>query len=149
MDRRDRHRPLEAERPELGGLELAPGVVALVDCEDDRGAGLAQQVRGLEVGRRRTGDRVDDEQDHVGLGDREAGLDLDGSLDRVVRVDLEAAGVHDEEAAAVPVAVAVQPVPRRARPVLHDRGPLADDPVEERRLPDVRTTDDRDDRNAA
>ena len=49
----------------------------------------------------------------VRLDDRQAGLLLDPDLDRVVRIQLDAAGVHDDEPAAVPVGIAVQAVPRR------------------------------------
>ena len=67
------------------------------------------------------GHRVDDEQDDVGLGDRQAGLLLDARLDRVVGVELEAAGVDDDEAPAVPLGVAVEAVAGRPRAVLDDR----------------------------
>ena len=94
----------------------------------------------------RPADGVDHEDDDVGLGDRESGLLLDARLDRVVRVDLQAAGVDDHEAPAVPLGVAVQPVARRAGAVLDDRRARADDAVEERALADVRATDDGHDR---
>ena len=133
---------------ELGAFELALLVVGLVDRDDDRGRRAAQDRGRLEVGRGHPGRRIDDEHDHVRLGDRETGLLLDPHLDRVVRVQLEAAGVDDDEPAAVPFGVAVQPVARRSRPILDDRRPAADDPVEERALADVRPADDRDDRDA-
>ena len=59
-------------------------------------------------------------------------------------VELEAAGVDHHEAPPVPVGLAVDPVAGRARRILDDRGALADHPVEERALPDVRATDDGD-----
>ena len=65
-------------------------------------------------------DRVDDEHDDVGLGDGEPGLLLDRGLDRVVGVELEAAGVDDDEAPAVPLGVAVEAVAGRAGAVLDD-----------------------------
>ena len=91
---------------------------------------------------------IDHEDDDVGLGDREAGLLLDAQLDRVVGIDLEAAGVDDHEPPAVPLGVAVQPVARRPRAVLDDRRARPDDAVEERALADVRPADDGDDRAA-
>ena len=66
-------------------------------------------------------DRIDDEDDDVGLGDRQPGLLLDARLDRVVRVDLEAAGVDDDEPPAVPLGVAVEAVTGRPGAVLDDR----------------------------
>ena len=64
-------------------------------------------------------------------------------------LELETAGVDDDEAPAVPLGVAVQPVARRPRPVLDDRRALAEEPVEERALADVRAPDDGDDRDPA
>ena len=66
-------------------------------------------------------DRVDDEDDDVRLGDRQPGLLLDARLDRIVRVELEPAGVDDHEPPAVPLGVAVQPVAGRPGAVLDDR----------------------------
>jgi len=62
--------------------------------------------------------------------DRETGLLLDLQLDLVGRVDLEAAGVDDDEPPAVPVGVAVHPVACRPRPVLDDRLAAAHEAVE-------------------
>ena len=148
-ERGDRVRLLPAERVELGALELALLVVGLVDDDDHRRRGAAQDPRRLEVRRGRAGRRVDDEQDDVGLGDGEPGLLLDARLDRVVGVELEAAGVDDDEAPAVPLGVAVQPVAGRPRAVLDDRRALAEEPVEQRALADVRSPDDGDDRDLA
>ena len=143
---RDRVRLLPAERVELHALELALLVVGLVDGDEDRRGGAAQQLGRLGVGRRQARDRVDHEDDDVGLGDREAGLLLDAGLDRVVRVDLEAAGVDEHEPPAVPLGVAVQAVAGRPRAVLDDRRARPEDAVEERALADVRAADDGDDR---
>ena len=103
----------------------------------------------LLVGRRQPDDRVHDEDDDVGLGDGEAGLLLDRGLDQVVGVELEAAGVDEDEATAVPLGVAVEPVAGRVGAVLDDGRAAADDPVEERALADVRPADDGDDREPA
>ena len=105
----------------------------------------AEELGGLLVGRREAGGGVDEEQDHVGLADREPGLLLDLQLDLVGRVDLEAAGVDDDEPPPVPVGVAVHPVARRAGPVLDDRLAAADEAVEQRGLAHVGAADDGDD----
>jgi len=131
---------------ELGRLELALLVVGLVDRHDDRRRGASEQLGRLEVGRRHAGRRIDDEDDGVGLRDGQAGLFLDAQLDGVAGVDLEAAGVDDDEPPTVPLGVAVEAVAGRPRAVLDDGGPCPDDPVEERALADVRAADDRDDR---
>ena len=70
-------------------------------------------------------------------------------LDRIVGVDLEPAGVDDDEPPAVPLGVAVQPVAGRPGAVLDDRRALAEEPVEERALADVRSADDGDDGHPA
>ena len=148
MRRRDRVGLLPAERVELGRLELALLVVGLVDGDDHRRRRPAEELGRFLVSGRHTDRGVDNEEDRVCLGDREAGLLLDLCLDRVVRVDLEPAGVDDDEASAVPLGVAVEAVAGRPRAILDDRGAPADDPVEERALPDVRPPDDRDDAGA-
>ena len=61
-------------------------------------------------------------------------------------MDLEPAGVHDDEAAAVPVSIAVDAVAGRAGTILHDRGAVADDAVEQGALANVRAPDDGYDR---
>jgi hypothetical protein len=94
------------------------------------------------VQRRQPGVRVDHEQDEVGLLDRDARLVLDPLLDVRARLELEAAGVDEGEAAPIPLRRAVHPVARRPGHVLDDREARADEPVEERALPDVRATDD-------
>ena len=103
----------------------------------------------LEVGGRGPGHRVDEEQDDVRLGDREMGLLLDARLDRIVGVELEPAGVDDDEPPAVPLGVAVQAVAGGPGAVLDDRRALAEEPVEQGALADIRSADDRDDRDPA
>ena len=146
MGRGDRVGLLPAEPVELGAFELELLVVGLVDDDDHRRGRTAQDARRLEVGRGHPGHRVDHEQDRVGLGDGQAGLLLDARLDRIVGIELETAGVDDDEAPAVPLGVAVEAVTRGARAVLDDRRAIAEDPVEERALADVRSPDDGDDR---
>ena len=147
MDRRDRVGLLPAEGVELGRLELALRVVALVHRHEDRRLRAPEQLGRLLVRWGQARDRLDHEHDHVRLGDRDPRLVLDACLDRVARVDLEAAGVHEHEPPAVPVALAVQPITGRAGSVLDDRRALADDAVEQRAFADVRPPDDGDDRN--
>ena len=137
------------EGMELGGLDLALLVVGLVDRDDHRRRGAAQQLGRLEIGGRHADRGIDDEHDHVGLGDGQPCLLLDTQLDRVVGIDLEPARVDQHEPAAVPFRVAVQPVPGRPGAVLDDRRARADDAVEQRALADVRPADDGDERDRA
>ena len=138
---------LPAQRVELGGLELALLVVGLVGA---RRAPASCERRRISAASSSAGVRpvigVDHEHDHVRLDDRDPRLLLDPLLDRVAGVDLDAAGVDDDEPPAVPLGVAVQPVAGGPGPVLDDRRALADDAVEQRALAHVRPADDGDDR---
>jgi hypothetical protein len=65
----DRIRVAQAEAQQLPHLVLAPGVVDLVDHEQDGPARPAEQLGHLGVVLGGAGDDVDDEQHHVGVGD--------------------------------------------------------------------------------
>ncbi len=84
---------------------------------------------------------IDHEHDQVGLGDCQSRLILDLLLDRVAGADLEAAGVDHDEATPVPLRVAVDSIASGAGAILHDRGPVADDPVEQGAFADVGAAD--------
>ena len=53
--------------------------------------------------------------------------------------------VDEEEVPPAPLGFRVVPVPREPRELVHDGAALAEETVEEGRLSDVRTADDRDD----
>jgi hypothetical protein len=143
--RRDRERLAQAHPVELVDQLVALGVVDLVDREHDRLAGRAQPGRDLEVERREPERPVDDEDEEVGLADRALGLAVDAGADHVARRDrIEPAGVDHAQRAAEVVDVAVAAVAGQARRVVDERGPAADEPVEQRRLADVGPADERD-----
>ena len=142
----DRDRGVEAEGEEFDRIGLPSGVVALVDDEDHRRLCAAQAIGDLVVERREPGMRVDDEEDQIGLLDRHARLVLHALLDARPRLELEASRVDDGEGAAVPLRGAVDTVAGRAGDVGDDRGASADEPVEERALPDIWAPDDGHDR---
>ena len=98
------------------------------------------------VGRKRAGDGVHDEQYDVGLFDGDLRLLADGGFDDVVGRGDKPAGVDERERAPGPFGVGVMAVARHAGQVVHDGIAMADDAVEERGLPDVRTSDDGDER---
>ncbi|MEJ7697751.1 MAG: hypothetical protein WKF78_14315 [Candidatus Limnocylindrales bacterium] len=143
---RDGVRLVPAEGVEFRALEFTLVVVRLVDGDDDRRGRAPQEGRRLVVRRREPRGGIDHEQDDIRLADGQAGLLLHACLDRIVGIRLQAARVHDDEPAAVPLRVTVQAVTGRPGTVLHDRLARAEDPVEERALADVRPTDDGDDR---
>ena len=88
--------------------------------------------------------RVDDEQHEVGLVDR--GLRLLGDLraERPALDLVDAARVDQPEPGAGPLAEELLAVPGHARRLVHDCGPALREPVDQRRLADVREADDRD-----
>jgi hypothetical protein len=89
--------------------------------------------------------RVDDERHDVGLVERAQRLLAHGGQD-AGRERIEAARVDDAEAGRAPLAHAVTAIARDARLVLDQRGLPADQPVEQRRLADVRPAQQRDQR---
>ena len=146
VQRRDRDRLPEPEVPQPVGLGLGALVVDLVGGQDDRLAGLAQDLddRLVDVGD--PDGRVDDEQHRVGERDRDLGLAGD-PLGEPAGVRVPASGVDDGEGPAVPERVVGDPVPGHARHVLDHGLAASDDPVDQRRLADVGPADDGEDRH--
>ena len=140
----DRHGLAEAERRELV-CELGPaGIVELVRDEQHRLACPAQDVGELGVARRQPCARVDDEEHEVGLLDRRPRLGDGAARDRRVVGDVDAARVHEQEALACPLAEELLAVAGHSRRLVDDRGAGRGQPVDERRLADVRVADDGD-----
>ena len=63
------------------------------------------------------------------------------------RIVGQSAGIHEPELTSVPLRAREMAVACRARFVAHDRAVFTDDAIEERRLADVRTANERDDGN--
>ena len=139
-----RERVAEAERVELDGQVVARRVVDLVRQHQDRLLGAPQDVGELLVAGRDAGLGVDDEQHEVGLADRGARLDGDLLRHRARVGDVDAARVDQQEALAVPLADERLAIARRALLGVDDRGARGGEPVDQRRLPDVREAHDRD-----
>ena len=144
VDRGDRDRVAEPEAVELERLRLGAGLIDLVRDQEDRLARAAQDRGQLLVAGRDARPRVDDEEDEVGLGDRAARLlgDLLRQRRRVGHV--HAAGVHEQEAPARPLADELLAVACDARGLVHDCLTGAGQAVDERRLAHVREPDDGD-----
>ena len=120
------------------------GVVDLVRDHEHVLLRLAQDLRELLVARRDALARVDDEEDEVCLADRGPRLLGDLARDRMRVGDVDAAGVDRHELLAQPLDDQLLTVARRAARVVHDRRARRGQPVDERRLADVREPDDRD-----
>ena len=134
----------EAERRELV-RELRPcRIVELVRDEQHGLARSAQDVRQLGVARRQPGAGVDEEEHEVRLLDRRPRLGDRPARDRRVVRDVDAARVDEQEALARPLAEELLTVARHARRLVDYGGAGRGQPVDERRLADVRIADDGD-----
>src|SRR6266540_1339671 len=142
LDRGDRIGIAEAELVELRGLRLTAPGVRLVRNKDDRLAAPAKLIRDVVLDGEDAGLRVDDEEDHVGFSDRGLGLTPYGRFHLTCSRIVEAAGVDQRELAPAPLSGRVDAVACGAGKILDDRDALADDAVEERRLPNVGPDDD-------
>ncbi len=144
VQRRERDRVAEPEAVELERLGVAARVVELVRDHEHVATGGAQDLGELLVPGRDSRLRVDDEEHEIGLLDRLPRLlgDLRPERPRVLAVD--APGVDQAERDAVPLAVELLPVSRDARCLVDDGGPRLGEPVDQRRLADVREADDGD-----
>ena len=80
----------------------------------------------------------------LGVGDRLARLVLDRDGERVLVVEVHAAGVDQRQPAAVPLGGELLAVARDARALVDDRLARLREAVDERGLADVRVADDRD-----
>ena len=80
----------------------------------------------------------------LGVGDRLARLVLDRDGERVVVLEVDAAGVDQRQPAAVPLGRELLAVARDPGPLVHDRLARLREAVDERRLPDVGVADDGD-----
>ena len=142
--RRDReHFTRETQRVELarGGLELRR--LALVSRDHDRLTGLEQPSADRLVEGRHAGAGVHQEQDQVGVVDREIDLDIDVSIEGVAG-PAEPAHVADfDRASVLDRNDRREPIAGRARGRLFDREPLTHKAIEEGRLAHVRATHDR------
>ena len=110
-----------------------------------------QRLRDLLVERGDAIANIDHETADIGFGDRHLGLlsrrpgqrcDVGGGIARQGHV--EPSRVDDGETLSSPLDDAVQPIAGQTREGINDRPPRAGEAVEQRRLPDVGTSDDRD-----
>ena len=122
VERGERHRLADAERPELPELLiLVVGVIALVDHEEDGLVALAQDARDLLVLVGHADRAIHDEDDDIGLvacGERllaDARGEAVGGFDR-----FDAAGVDEHEGAPVPVGGVVRTVAGDAARLVDD-----------------------------
>ena len=143
---RDQRQLCESELEHLVGEVPLAGRVGLVARHDDVAPRFPQQLGDVAVDRREALADVEQQDDHIGLLDGDPGLGFDRGAGRVFGcVQIEACGVHHGELTASPVGDAVEPITGQPRLGVHDRLLPADQAVEERRLTDVGSADDRHD----
>src|SRR6202022_867935 len=87
----------------------------------------------------------DHEEDHVGLLDRLLGLPADLAGERPAALGQPSTRIDDSEATPGPLDRQLLAVAGHPGLFLDDGGPLAHEPVDQRRLADVGPADDRDD----
>ena len=134
----------EPELVEHGRFAVAPRVVDLVREHDHGALLLAQDHRELLVTGRDSRPRVDDEQHKVGLIDRSECLLGDLVAERASIGLVHPTRVDETEPRARPLAEELLAIARDARGLVDDGRATLREPVDQRRLADVREADDRD-----
>ena len=137
MRGRDGQRIAKAERVEVGGDHRPIQAFGLVDHQMHRAARTPQARGDVLVVRRASGTAIDQEQQHVGLGDRLFGLARHLVHDAVLGHGVEAGGIDDQIVAVADAADAVMAVASEAGLVGDQRVTRARQAVEEGRLADV------------
>jgi hypothetical protein len=127
---------------------VAHRVIDLVDHEEHRLAGRAELARELVVDRGQPGAAIDHEHQRIGLADRAQRLAMDARADHVARgFGIEPAGVDHPHDGAEIVALAIAPIAGQPRRAVDQRRAPADQAVEQRRLADIGSADDRHERH--
>ena len=151
VGRADRDGALHAELVELTDQRLLLVAVDLVHRGDHRLAAAAQALGEVAVFGKQACTPVEHEDHHLGFIDGELGLVHHPLHDRVLVLRIEAAGVDQDHRHVDPrpghLRLGVEAVPGHPGLVGHDRAVAPGQPVEQRRLADVGSTDDRDDRS--
>src|SRR5437879_2323922 len=121
--------------------------VELMDGQEKRTVGLAQQADKLEVRASYLRSTVDDHDDGCSFIQRHTRLAEDFCRDEILFFREDATRIDHAKPTATPFCVPVEAIPRDAGLVAHDGTPRTDDTVEERGLAYVRPAYDRDNRN--
>ena len=143
VHRRDLDRVTETERVKLIRVRVhAAGLVTFVDRQYHRLFRLFEHRGDLRVRRGQPDRYVHDHDDDVRRFDGDLRLTAHETQHIVVRARLDAAGIHEQEIASVPLAVAVNAVARHTGGILHNRHAASCELIKEHRLADVRSADD-------
>ena len=140
---RDRQRLAETERIGLVDARLGRAALAFIGGEDHLLAGAAHQLGENLVGRHHAGPRIDQEQHEIGLGDGRFRL-LAHARGKPLIPGLEPRGIDEGDGARPKLGLGLAPVARQPGLVVDQRQLLADQPVEQGGLADIRPSDDGD-----
>ena len=133
----------KAEAIDLVDARLPRCAFRLVGDDDDRLAGATHRLREMLVGGGEPGARVDHEQDRVAIDEGCLRLRTHAPGERFRIALLEARRVDDGEGKVRDPALALAAIAGDARLVVDERQPPPNQPIEQRRLADVRPADDR------
>ena len=128
---------------ELGGVVLLVVVIGLVGHQDDGQLRAPQDGGHLHVEVGHAVLHVDQEEHHIGLFDGDKHLLAYFFLKDVVGIDHPSSGVHHRELLSVPFALSILAVAGRSGFIVHNRLPCAGQPIKERRLSHIGTSDNR------
>ena len=139
---------LEAELGKFVGMGRGAVSIDLVDGDEHRFAAATEACGGFAIKRDDAFLHIDDEDDEVGGFDSELDLFERGFRDDVGCLfpteQANAAGIDECERLAMPFGFGADAIARDAGLIVDDGNAPPNDPVEERRLADVRATDDGD-----
>src|SRR5262249_43858627 len=139
----DRNRIAETEPIGIKCASLAGAAFAFIGDENDALASLANHVRERTICSGGAGSRVNQKQNGIGLGDRRRCVRLHRSGEALAPGVFQAGGTDHLEGEIAELCVAFTPIPRHSRPIVDEREPAANEPVEQRRFANVRPADDR------
>ncbi len=111
---------LKSQGIELVGAKLVIGIIDLVGDHHDLLAGALQVAGNTDIFVLQTGAGIEEENDGIGLLNRDPGLLGDLHRKRIVGPDQKPAGVDQHEIDAVPACRAIEPVACHPGHVIND-----------------------------
>ena len=126
----------------LGGFSETFG---FIDEQHDRSISAAQMLRDADILRRQTGTGVGQEKNNVGLLNRKLGLPSHGLHNPFGAHGLKTARIHHDVWTGTDASLTVLAISGETRKICHDGISAAGEPIEKRRLADIRPAHESDD----
>src|SRR5208283_2772091 len=142
LSRNRKHIP-HPEHMKLVKQSILPIRVHLVDGKKERLASARQKSSQLAIGPRNLSASIDHHDDRRRFVERDPGLPKDFRRYEVFVVRNDTARIHGTKFVPAPFDLAIKPVTRDARLVSDDGTPRSRQMIEQRRFPDVRASDNR------